>query len=35
MPPILLYKYTVIIFNKSVDKVGKITDNIFIDKEII
>ena len=31
MPPSLLYKYTVIIFAKSVDKVGKITDNIFID----
>ena len=27
MPPSLLYKYTVIIFAKSVDKVGKITDN--------
>ena len=27
MPPSLLYKYTVIIFNKSIDKVSKITDN--------
>ena len=34
MPPSLLYKYTVIIFAKSVDKVGKITDNnIMLNKK--